>query len=133
MSTATSPAGGLVRSATGSRTGGVGTVLTFAGLSLGLAAAATLGGLPPTLVPFVLALGPTVIALTFAAREGDGAIRRLLKTAITRPDRRVGTRSSRFRSRGRSASWASPSPSATRRSGCSTRSSRRSSSCRSSS
>jgi CAAX protease family protein len=89
MSTATSPAADLVRSATGSRAGGLGTVLTFAGLSLGLAAAATLGGLPPTLVPFVLALGPTVIALSFAAREGDGAVRRLLRTAMTRPDGRA--------------------------------------------
>ena len=68
---------------------GVGTVLAFAGLSLGLAAAATLGGVPPALVPFVLALGPTVFALLFAWREGDGAVRRLLAMAVRRPNRRA--------------------------------------------
>ena len=43
MSTATAPARRLDHAPTGARTGGVGTVLAFAGLSLGLAAAATLG------------------------------------------------------------------------------------------
>jgi CAAX protease family protein len=89
MSTAAAPTGHLARSATGARTGGVGTVLVFAGLSLGLAATATLGGVPPALVPFVLALGPTVFALLFAWREGDGAVRRLLAMAILRPNRRA--------------------------------------------
>ena len=89
MTTATSPAGRLEHSATGTRTGGLGTVLVFAGLSLGLAAAATLGGVPPALVPFVLALGPTAFALFFAWREGDGAAGRLLRTAVTRPNRRT--------------------------------------------
>jgi Zn-dependent protease with chaperone function len=83
------PARRLERSTTGARTGGVGTVLAFAGLSLGLAAAATLGGVPPALVPFVLALGPTVFALLFAWREGDGALRRLLAMTIRRPNRRA--------------------------------------------
>jgi len=87
MSTATAPARRLPRSATGAR--GLGTVLLFAGLSLGLSAAATLGGLSPALVPFVLALGPMVFALLFAWREGDGAVRRLLAIAVHRPNRRA--------------------------------------------
>ena len=112
MSTATAPAGRLERSTAGTRTGGVGTVLVFAGLSLGLAAAATLGGVPPALVPFVLALGPTVFALLFAWREGDGAVRRLLAMAVQasepaglvrarRASRRLGTRRRRRRHRAR--------------------------------
>ena len=71
------------------RTGGVGHVLVFAGLSVALAAAATYGGVTPALVPFVMAFGPTVFALAFAWREGNGAVRRLLKTAVTRPSRRA--------------------------------------------
>ena len=89
MSTVTAPARHLERSTTGARAGGVGTVLVFAGLSLGIAAVATLGGVPPALVPFVMALGPTVFALLFAWREGDGALRRLLAMAIRRPNRRA--------------------------------------------
>jgi membrane protease YdiL (CAAX protease family) len=69
--------------------GGLGHILVFAGLSVALAAAATYGGVTPALVPFVLALGPTVFALTFAWREGNGALRRLFKTAATRPSRRA--------------------------------------------
>jgi len=91
MSTTTTTAAPrrLERSATASHTGGVGTVLVFAGLSLGLAAAATLGGLPTALVPFLMALGPTAIALILARREGSGAVRRLLATATTHPNRRA--------------------------------------------
>jgi len=89
MSTATSPARRLERSATGAHTGGLGTVLVFAGLSVGLAAATTLGRVPPALVPFVLALGPTGLALVLARREGGGAVRRLLATAARRPNRRA--------------------------------------------
>jgi uncharacterized protein len=89
MSTTTSPTERLGRSVTESRTGGLGTVLVFAGLSLALAAAATLGGVPSALVPFVLAIGPLVIALIFASREGSGAVRRLLATAARRPNRRA--------------------------------------------
>jgi membrane protease YdiL (CAAX protease family) len=90
MSTATTTVGRLDPAMlAGTRTGGLGTVLVFAGLSLGLAAAATLGGVPPALVPFILALGPTAFALVFAWREGDGAVRRLLATATTRPTRRA--------------------------------------------
>ena len=68
---------------------GLGHVLIFAALSVGLAAAVTLGGVPTALVPFVLALGPTAFALAFAWREGSGALRRLMATAIRRPNRRV--------------------------------------------
>jgi membrane protease YdiL (CAAX protease family) len=89
MSTATAPTGRLEHSATGARTGGLGTVLAFAGLSVGLAAAATLGGVSPALVPFVLALGPTAFALVLAWREGDGAVGRLLSMATRRPNRRA--------------------------------------------
>ncbi|HEX5825505.1 MAG TPA: CPBP family intramembrane glutamic endopeptidase, partial [Candidatus Limnocylindrales bacterium] len=73
------------------RPGGLGHVLVFAALSVGLAAAATLTGntVPPALVPFVLAFVPTLFALAFAWREGGGAVRRLLRTAVTRPNRRA--------------------------------------------
>jgi membrane protease YdiL (CAAX protease family) len=62
--------------------------LAFAGLSVALATVATIAGTPRDLLPFILALGPTAIAVTMAWREGDGALRRLLRTAITRPSRR---------------------------------------------
>jgi membrane protease YdiL (CAAX protease family) len=90
MSTVTTSARGFDPDiAATARTGGIGHVLAFAGLSVGLAAAATLGGVPPALVPFVLALGPTAFALAFAWHEGDGGVRRLLATASTRPNRRA--------------------------------------------
>ena len=89
MSTPTASAGHFDPTAAGTRTGGLHMVLVFAGLSLALAAAATLGGVPPALVPFVLAIGPLVFALIFAWREGDGAIRRLLATTTKRPNRRA--------------------------------------------
>ena len=41
----------------------------------------------PQLVPFALALGPAVIAIALAAREGNGAVRRLLGTVVRRPTR----------------------------------------------
>ena len=90
MSTVTTSAGRLEPAiAARDRTGGLGHVLAFAGLSVSLAAAATLGGVPSTLVPFVLALGPTAFALVFAWHEGDGGVRRLLASASTRPSRRA--------------------------------------------
>jgi membrane protease YdiL (CAAX protease family) len=75
--------------ATTSRPAGLGHVLVFSLLSVSLAAAATLTRniVQPAMVPFLLAFGPTVIALAFAWREG--AVRRLLRTAITRPNGRV--------------------------------------------
>jgi membrane protease YdiL (CAAX protease family) len=66
----------------------LGHVLVFVVLSVGLAAVATLGGVPSALVPFVLALVPTAFALTLAWREGPGEVRRLLAMAVTRPNRR---------------------------------------------
>src|SRR5512139_3464726 len=90
MTTATTSGDGLdSASLPRARTDGPTPVLAFAALSLGLAAVATLGGMPPALVPFVLALGPTLLALLFAWREGHGAVRRLLASAVTRPRRRV--------------------------------------------
>jgi membrane protease YdiL (CAAX protease family) len=90
MSTSVASAGRLEPAqTTGTRVGGIGHVLTFAGLNVVLAAAATLGGLTPALVPFVLAFGATALALAFAWREGDGAVKRLLRTAATRPSRRI--------------------------------------------
>ena len=61
--------------------------LVFASLSVGLATLATIAGTPRDLLPFVLALGPTAIAIGMAWREGGGALSRLLRTAITRPPR----------------------------------------------
>lgn len=90
MSTATLSAGRRESAIdVGVRTGRFGHVLAFVVLSVGLAAVATLGGLPTALVPFVLALGPLVFALTLAWREGGGEVRRLLATALTRPNRRI--------------------------------------------
>src|SRR5262245_42717799 len=89
MTTATSPTRRLEHPATGTRAGGLGAVIAFAGISVALAAAATFGGVPPALVPFVLAFGPLVFALLFAMREGGSAVRRLLATAIRRPSRRA--------------------------------------------
>jgi CAAX protease family protein len=89
MTTATASAGRLEPAAAEARTGGLGHVLIFAGLSVGLAAVATFGGVSPALLPFVLAFGPTLFALTLAWREGGEALRRLLRTATTRPNRRA--------------------------------------------
>jgi hypothetical protein len=90
MSTAATSVGRLEPAvATDSGTGRIGTVLLFAGLNVGLAAAAVFGGLPSALVPFVLAFGSTVLALVFARREGHGAARRLLRGAVIRPSRRA--------------------------------------------
>jgi membrane protease YdiL (CAAX protease family) len=62
----------------------------FVALCLVLAACAALAtSAMPATVPFVLALGPALIAFGLAWREGGGAVRRLAKTATVRPaDRR---------------------------------------------
>lgn len=61
----------------------------FVGLSLGLAALAVIVGAPVALLPFVLAVGPAIIALVIAWREGHGALRTLLHSLTIRPaDRR---------------------------------------------
>jgi membrane protease YdiL (CAAX protease family) len=57
----------------------------FIGLSLALAVLAVVVGAPAALVPFVLALGPAVIAVALAWREGDGALRRLGHSLTIRP------------------------------------------------
>ena len=67
----------------------LGSVVWFVGLSLGLAAFAVVAGAPVALLPFVLAVGPAVIALVIAWREGHGALRLLLHSLTIRPaDRR---------------------------------------------
>jgi len=62
--------------------------LVFAGSSVALATVATIAGTPRDLLPFILALGPTAIAVAMVWREGRGALPQLLRTAITRPSRR---------------------------------------------
>ena len=60
----------------------------FVVLSLGIAAVgavAARAGIVPPLLPFVLAIGPAVVAVALAAREGNGAVRRLLASAKTGP------------------------------------------------
>ena len=64
------------------------TVAWFVGLSLALALVATLAGTPAALLPFILALGPTVIAVGLAWREGNGALGRLRHALTLRPSRR---------------------------------------------
>jgi membrane protease YdiL (CAAX protease family) len=64
-------------------------VATFVALSLGLAGVAAAGavaGIAPALLPFVLAIGPLVIAMALATR--DGRARKLFATAKQRPTRR---------------------------------------------
>jgi uncharacterized protein len=82
------PAGAHARPASTARHQALAAV-TFAGLSVGLAILGSAAGVSPALLPFVLALGPTGIAIAMAWREGDGAVRRLLRTAVTRPPRRL--------------------------------------------
>jgi membrane protease YdiL (CAAX protease family) len=60
-------------------------VVAFFGLSLGLTAIALVGGTPPALLPFILAVGPLGIALLLAWREGHGALRRLGYSLTIRP------------------------------------------------
>lgn len=63
------------QSATASRGQAV-RVAWFAGLSVALGTSALVAGVSSALLPFILALGPTVIALLLAWREGDGALGR---------------------------------------------------------
>jgi uncharacterized protein len=62
-------------------------VVAFFALSLALAAVAYIAALPPALMPFVLAAGPTIIAIGLAVREGRGAARRLFRSLTIRPRR----------------------------------------------
>ena len=63
-------------------------VAWFFGLSLALALVAIVAGAPAALLPFILALGPTVIAVGLAWREGNGALGRLRHALTLRPPRR---------------------------------------------
>jgi membrane protease YdiL (CAAX protease family) len=66
----------------------VATVAWFVGLSLSLALVSIVAGAPAALLPFILALGPTVIALALAWREGYGALGRLGHSLTLRPPHR---------------------------------------------
>ena len=67
----------------------LGSVACFVGLSLGLGAVAIVARTPPAAVPFVLALGPAVIAAAIAWQEGNGSLRTLAHSLTIRPaDRR---------------------------------------------
>lgn len=58
----------------------------FVGISLAVAGgAAVASNAGPALVPFALAFAPALIAVVLAWREGDGALRRLLRTLSKRP------------------------------------------------
>jgi membrane protease YdiL (CAAX protease family) len=61
----------------------------YVGLTLAFAALATaavlISGAEPTLLAFGLALPPALIAIGLAWREGNGALRRLLKSLAVRP------------------------------------------------
>src|SRR4029078_6053095 len=61
----------------------------FFGLRLGLAAGALYLSTPPAMLPFVLAVGPTIIAIALAWREGDGALGRMRRSLTRRPQRRI--------------------------------------------
>ena len=69
---------------------GLGGVAWFLGLTAAVTAGAVAAsGSVPSLVPFLLVLGPAAIALSLAWREGGGALGRLLRSAVARPaDRR---------------------------------------------
>jgi membrane protease YdiL (CAAX protease family) len=64
------------------------TLAWFIGLSLALALLAVVAGTPAALLPFILALGPTAIAVALAWREGHGALGRLRHSLTIRPSRR---------------------------------------------
>jgi membrane protease YdiL (CAAX protease family) len=65
------------------------TVAWFVGLSLLLALVSVVAGAPASLLPFILALGPAVIAVGLAWREGHGALGRLGRSLTIRPARRI--------------------------------------------
>ena len=61
----------------------------FIALCLVLAGIAFLPAMPTDVAPFVLALGPLVVALALALVEGDGAITRLIRTLTVIPQNRL--------------------------------------------
>ena len=60
-------------------------VAVFIGICLVLAAIAFLPAMPTDVAPFVLALGPLVVAVALAALEGNNALGRLFRTLTTLP------------------------------------------------
>ena len=64
-------------------------VFAFFGLSLGLAVVALLVGTAPAMLPFILAIGPLIVAVVLAWREGHGAVRRLVHSLTIRPPRAI--------------------------------------------
>jgi membrane protease YdiL (CAAX protease family) len=58
------------------------------GLTLVLTVIAFVAGAPPAIVPFILAIGPAVIAIVLAWREGHGALRQLLRSLTNLPARK---------------------------------------------
>lgn len=64
-------------------------VAWFIALSLSLALVSVVAGASASLLPFILALGPAVIAVGLAWREGHGALGRLGRLLKIRPARRV--------------------------------------------
>ncbi len=65
---------------------GLVSVAVFVGVCLVLAAIAFLPAMPTDLAPFVLALGPLVIAVAIALWEGNDALGRLLRMLTKIPD-----------------------------------------------
>jgi membrane protease YdiL (CAAX protease family) len=64
-------------------------VAAFVVICLVLAGIAFLPAMPTDVAPFVLALGPLVVALGLALVEGNGAITRLIRTLTVIPDNRL--------------------------------------------
>jgi membrane protease YdiL (CAAX protease family) len=64
---------------------GIASVTWFVAVCLALATLAFLPAMPPALSPFMLALGPLLVAVVLAWREGNGAVRRLLAMLTKRP------------------------------------------------
>ena len=61
----------------------------FVVICLVLAGIAFLPAMPTDVAPFVLALGPLVVALALALVEGNGAITRLIRTLTVIPQNRL--------------------------------------------
>jgi len=64
-------------------------VAVFIAICLALAGIAFLPAMPTDVAPFVLALGPLVVALGLALAEGNGAIKRLFRTLTVIPQNRL--------------------------------------------
>jgi uncharacterized protein len=64
----------------------LGSVAWFVGICLALAAITLVPVVPASLTPFLLAIGPAVVALALAWREGSDAVRRLVRGLIRPPN-----------------------------------------------